>query len=116
MQLDVAPAEPVQELSRGITLEQRRALERDLGSRERELEVGRPCVQAVEHRHFLVWDSLGVKRLHALDDHGELVRQRPERLRDRLGPGGHVARSVFSAPPSFGTSRLASESTSGVER
>ena len=32
------------------------------------------------------------------------------------GPAGRVARNVFSAPPSLGTSRLASASTSGVER
>ena len=31
-------------------------------------------------------------------------------------PDGRVARRVFSAPPSFGTSRFAKASTSGVER
>ncbi len=32
------------------------------------------------------------------------------------GPSSSVGRRTFSAPPSFGTSRLASSSTCGVER
>ena len=32
------------------------------------------------------------------------------------GPSARVGRSVFSAPPSLGTSRFASASTCGVER
>ena len=81
----VAAAQHLQELPRGVALEERRALEGDLRLGERRLEVGRARVQPVQDGHPVVWDTVGVQRANSLDDELELVGQRRERPRHGLG-------------------------------
>ena len=100
-----------------VPREERRALERDLGVGERLLEVGRAGVRPEQERHLLVGDACRVQLAHPLDDERRLVA--PGSRKSGVtgsSPAGRVARSTFSAPPSRGTSRFASSSTSGVER
>ena len=103
--------EPAQHEARALAAEERRALRRDAGLVQRLLEVDEPRVRAAEDRDVLVRDA---ERANPLDD--EAPPRRRTACSSGSGPSARVARSVFSAPPSFGTSRFASASTCGDER
>ena len=108
--------ERLDQTARRVTREQRRTLERNAGVVERLLEVGRARVRPHEHRLILERDPdparARTRSVTSIACSSGVLQRRSS----GSGPSPSVGRNVFSAPPSFGTSRFASASTCGVER